>query len=49
MYDSKFFKQPGKLKMHWLGPYVIMHITGIGTVKLQKLDGMYAMGMVNDN
>ena len=49
MYDSKFFKHPGKLKMHWLGPYVIVHITNAGAVKLQKLDGMYVMDMVNDS
>ena len=47
LYDNKFFKHPGNLKMHWLGPYVIMHITDVGTVKLQKLDGTYVAGMVN--
>ena len=47
MYDNKFFKHPGKLKMHSLGPYVIVHITDAGTVKLQRLDGTYVTGMVN--
>ena len=27
MYDNKIFKQPGKLKTHWLGPYVVKEIT----------------------
>ena len=27
LYDSKFVKFPGKFKMHWLGPYIIKHIT----------------------
>ena len=49
LYENKFFKQRGNLKMHWLGPYVIVHITDVGTVKLQKLDGMYVIGMVNES
>ena len=47
MYDSKFLKHPGKLKMHWLGPYIVAHITEAGTVKLHKLDGTPVMGMIN--
>ena len=47
LYDNKFFKHPGKLKTHWLGPYVVAHITDAGAVKLQKLDGTYVAGMVN--
>ena len=39
LYDRKFLKHPGKLKAHWLGPYVIVHITDAGAVKLHKLDG----------
>ena len=27
MYDSTFFKHPGKLKIHWVGPYVVKEIT----------------------
>ena len=23
LYDNNFFKHPGKLKTHWLGPYLI--------------------------
>ena len=49
LYNNNFFKHSGNLKMHWLGPYVIVHITDAGTVKLQKLDGTYVAGMVNDS
>ena len=49
MYDSKFLKHPGKLKMHWLGPYVVAHITEAVMVKLHKLDGTPVVGMINDN
>ena len=47
LYDNKFFKHPSKLKTHWLGPYVIAHITDAGVVKLQKLDGTNVAAMVN--
>ena len=47
MYDSKFLKHLGKLKTHWLGPYVVVHITEVGTVKLHKLDGTPVAGMIN--
>ena len=32
LYDSKFKKFPGKLHMHWLGPYVVKEVTDGGTV-----------------
>ena len=47
MYDSKFLKHLGKLKPHWLGPYVVVHITEAGAVKLHKLDGTPVAGMIN--
>ena len=47
MYDNKKFKHPGKLRTHWLGPYIIMKITDGGAVKLLKLDGTEVQGMVN--
>ena len=47
MYENKIFKHPGKLKIHWLGPYVIAHITDTGAVKLHKLDGTPLTGMIN--
>ena len=39
MYDNKFFKHTGKLKTHWLGPYVIKKIIDGRVVKLENLDG----------
>ena len=47
MYDSKFLKHSGKLKIHWLGRYVVAHITEAGVVKLYKLDGILVVGMIN--
>ena len=49
LYDSKFFKHLGKLKMPWLGPYVIMNIIDAGVVKLHKLDDKTITGMVNSS
>ena len=49
MYDNKFFKHPGKLKTHWLGPYVVAHITEAGMVKLRKLDGTPLASMINSS
>ena len=46
MYDSKFLKHPDKIKMHWLGPYVVMHLNEVGTVKLHKLDAIPVTGMI---
>jgi len=39
LYDSKFEKFPRKLRMHWLGPYVIKEVTDGGVVQLAKLNG----------
>ena len=39
LYDSKFEKFQGKLRMHWLGPYVVKEVTDEGTVQLVKLNG----------
>ena len=47
MYDNKFFKHPGKLKTHWLGPYVVKEITDGGEVKLDNLDGIDIRGLIN--
>ena len=47
LYDRKFLKHLGKLKMDWLGPYVVAHITDTGAVKLQKLDWTPVAGMIN--
>ena len=47
MYDNKKFKHPGKLRTHWLGPYIVTKITNGGAMKLQKLDGTKVQGLVN--
>ena len=47
LYDYKFLKHPGKFRTHWLGPYVVIHITKGGAVQLQKLDGTPFKGLVN--
>lgn len=38
-YDSEFVKFLGKFKTHWLGPYIIKHISDGGVVHLAKLNG----------
>ena len=47
MYDNKFLKHPGKMKTHWLGPYVVKKITNRGAVKLEKLDQTEVRGLIN--
>ena len=49
LYDSKCLKHPGKLKTHWLGPYVITRITNVGILKFHQLDGTPVTGMVIDS
>jgi hypothetical protein len=39
LYDNKFMQHLGKFKMHWLGPYVIQHVTEIGVAQLETLNG----------
>ena len=47
MYEIKFFKHPGKIKTHWLGPYVVKAITDGGAMKLEKLDATEVKGLIN--
>ena len=47
LYDSKFVNHPGKLQMHWLGPYVINFITDGSVVHLQQLGGAMLPKLVN--
>ena len=47
LYDNKFLKHPGKLQIHQLGPYVVIHITDSGAIHLQQLDGMPFDELVN--
>jgi len=37
LYDSNFFKHLGKLRTHWLGPFVIHSVTEAGAVQLKNL------------
>jgi hypothetical protein len=40
LYDSKYQKHPGKLQMHWLGPFIVVEIWESGVVRLVQLDGI---------
>jgi hypothetical protein len=40
LYDSWYQKHPGKLRMHWLGPFMIAEIRPLGAVRLTQLDGV---------
>jgi hypothetical protein len=47
LYDNKFMQHLGTFRMHWLGPYVIQHITETGVSQLETLDGEVMEEMVN--
>ena len=49
LYESKFKKFLGKLRMHWLGPYVVQEVTDGGAVQLAKMNGEPFPGRVNGN
>jgi hypothetical protein len=40
MYDSKSIHHPGKLKMHWLGPYEVKTVTYGGFLQLKDLESI---------
>jgi len=46
LYDNKFDQFLGKLRMHWLGPYLIKEITD-GAMQLVKLNGEIFPGKFN--
>jgi hypothetical protein len=48
LYENKFLQHPGKLQMHWLGPYVIGYVTEAGDVQLEKMDGEFMEGSINE-
>ena len=48
MYDNNFYKNPGKLKTHWLSPYVVKEITDGVSIKLEILYGMEVRGPINE-
>jgi hypothetical protein len=39
MYDNKSIQHPGKLRLHWLGPYEVNTIIDGGVVQLKGLGG----------
>ena len=39
LYDSRFFKFPGKLQTHWLGPYEVIDINPNGSIQLKDFKG----------
>jgi hypothetical protein len=47
LYDSKVLQHPGKMRMHWLGPYEVKTITNGGAVQLRDIMGTDLRGMVN--
>jgi hypothetical protein len=47
LYVRKLFRHPGKLIMHWLGPYEVKFVTDGGVVQLRDLAGVDLRGMIN--
>jgi hypothetical protein len=47
LYNSKVMLHPGKLRMHWLGPYEVKYVTDGGAVQLKYIAGAYLRGMIN--
>jgi hypothetical protein len=47
IYDSKSIQHPGKLRMHWLGPYKVKTITNGGVVHLKELGCAELRGIIN--
>jgi hypothetical protein len=47
LYDRQVSKHPGKLQMHWLGPFIVAEIHESGVVRLTQLDGILHPGWVN--
>jgi hypothetical protein len=47
LYDSRYQKHPGKLCMHWLGPFIVVEIRPSGAFIIAQIDGMLQPGWVN--
>jgi hypothetical protein len=47
LYHNKNQKHLGTLKMHWLGPFIVVEIHESGAIKLVHLDGVPRPGWVN--
>jgi hypothetical protein len=49
MYENKSIQHPGKLIMHWLGPYEVKNVTEGGAVQLKDLAREEIRGMINES
>jgi len=47
VYNSKSLQHPGKLIMHWLGPYQVKTVIDGGVLKLNDLGGTQLKRMIN--
>jgi hypothetical protein len=47
LYDSRFFKFPGKLQIHWLGPYEVMDVNPNGSFQLKDFEGKMLPTRIN--
>jgi hypothetical protein len=47
LYGNKSFQHPGKLRMHWLGPYKVKFVIDKGDVQIRDLAGTDLRGMIN--
>jgi hypothetical protein len=47
LYDNRYQEHPGKLRMHWLGPFIVAEIRPLGAVRLVQLVGVLRPGWVN--
>lgn len=47
LYDSRYLQHPGKLQMHWLGPFIVAERKDSGAARLAQLDGILRPGWVN--
>jgi hypothetical protein len=50
LYDNKYLQHPGKLHMHWLGPFYLVYIISeAGVSKMETLQGKPLKGLINGN
>jgi hypothetical protein len=47
LYDNKYQKHPGKLQMHWLGPFLVAEIRESNVGRLTQIDGILCPKWVN--
>ena len=44
---KEYLQHPGKLRVHWLGPYEVKYVTNGGSVQLKDFTGKEMQGLVN--